>query len=371
MGVKSGVAGKIWKSAGLYPGGIFQRGKTMSKKWGLVIAAIIGLLAVGCQENTQSGGAVSGPAGGEEIRIVIVPKVVHPWFDDLANYSRLQAEELSVQLGRKVTIDYRAPTFADVAEQNSIIQQAAATKPTGIAIDLLDYNGTAAIIEEVRKQGISVVFFDAEAPDDSGIPQVGSPSADQAHVAAECLAKAINFKGKVAIMQGVPTAPNHQARYEYYWEYFKQYPDITLIQGGVDNDDIQTAQQQAAATIAANPDLVGYIGSNAAYPIGVGNAVREAGKKGRIHVVGLESMVETLELIKEGILDGTSTAPTAIQGSQIVMLIWQQSLGNRVPLKINTGIDLITQANVADALAEAKSISLKDAVLTKYGIGQK
>ncbi|GHV28511.1 ribose ABC transporter substrate-binding protein [Spirochaetia bacterium] len=341
----------------------------MLKKSVLVILVTLSLLAMGCQK-AQSGG-VSGPAGGGELRIVIVPKVVHPWFDDLVSYSRLQAEELSAQLGRKVTIDYRAPTNADVAEQNSIIQQAAATKPAGIAIDLLDYNGTAAVIEEVRRQGVPVVFFDAEAPDDSGIPQVGSPSADQARIAAECLAKAINYKGKVAIMQGVPTAPNHQARYEYYWEYFKQYPGITLIQGGVDNDDIQTAQQQAAATIAANPDLVGYIGSNAAYPIGVGNAVREAGKKGQIHVVGLESMVETLQLIKEGILDGTSTAPTSIQGSQIVMLIWQQSLGNRVPLKINTGIDLVTAANVDDALAEAKNISLKDAALKKYGIGQK
>jgi ribose transport system substrate-binding protein len=333
------------------------------------LMAAAGFLA-GCGQQGQTA-AASGPAGGAEMRIVIVPKVVHPWFDDLVNYSRLQAEELGNQIGRKITIDYRAPTNADVAEQNSIIQQAAATRPTGIAIDLLDYNGTAAVIDEVRRQGIPVVFFDAEAPDDTGIPQVGSPSEDQARIAAEYLAKVIGGRGKVAIMQGVPTAPNHEARYQYYWKYFADnYPNITLIQGGVDNDDIQTAQQQAAATIAANPDLAGYIGSNAAYPIGVGNAVREAGKIGQIHVVGLESMVETLQLIKDGALDGTSTAPTAIQGSQIVMLIWQQSLGNRVPLKINTGIDLVTRENVDEAMAEAQNISLKDANLKKYGIGQ-
>jgi ribose transport system substrate-binding protein len=344
----------------------------MSKKWILLAAVLVvaGLL-VGCQ---QSGGGqaatVSGPAGGEEMRIVVVPKVVHPWFDDLVSYSRLQAEELGRQIGRRITIDYRAPTTADVAEQNSIIQQAAATRPTGIAIDLLDYNGTAAVIEEVRRQGIPVVFFDAEAPDESGIPQVGRPAADQARIAAECLARAINYRGKVAIMRGVPTAPNHEERYNYYWEYFRRYPNITLIQGGVDNDDIQTAQQQAAAIIAANPDLAGYIGSNAAYPIGVGNAVREAGKTGQIMVVGLESMIETLELIKEGVLYGTSTAPTAIQGSQVVMLIWQQSMGNRVPLRVNTGIDLVTRENVDDALAEARNITLKDANLRRLGIGR-
>jgi len=344
----------------------------MSKKWGsAAIILVIASLFAGCRQNSGGQNAPGGPAGGSEMRIVIIPKVVHPWFDDLVAYSRLKADELGTQIGRKITIDYRAPTTADVAEQNSIIQQAAATRPTGIAIDLLDYNGTAAVIEEVRRQGIPVVFFDSEAPDRSGIPQVGSPSEDQARVAAECLAKAIGYKGKVAVMRGVPTAPNHEARYRYYWEWFKQYPDITLIQGGVDNDDIQTAQQQAAAVISANPDLAGYIGSNAAYPTGVGNAVREAGKKGQIQVVGLESMIETLELIKEGILAGTSTAPTSVQGSQIVMLIWQQSMGNRVPLRINTGIDLVTSENVEEALAEARNISLKDANLKKYGIGQK
>ncbi|MDR1785742.1 MAG: substrate-binding domain-containing protein, partial [Spirochaetaceae bacterium] len=170
---------------------------------------------------------------------------------------------------------------------------------------------------------------------------------------------------------GVPTAPNHEARYNYYFDYFKKnYPNITLIQGGIDNDDIQTAQSQAAAIIAANPDLVGYIGSNAAYPIGVGNAVREAGKTGQIHVVGLEGMTEILALIKEGIIDGSSSAPVEIQASQCVLLVWQQSLGNVVPAITNTGIDLITKENIDDHIAANKNFSIKDARLKAYGIGQ-
>jgi hypothetical protein len=45
-------------------------------------------------------------------------------------------------------------------------------------------------------------------------------------------------------------------------------------------------------------------------------------------------------------------------------------MGNRVPLKINTGIDLVTRENVDEAMAEAQNISLKDANLRQYGIGQ-
>ncbi|MDR1785640.1 MAG: substrate-binding domain-containing protein, partial [Spirochaetaceae bacterium] len=205
-------------------------------------AAALCFAAFGCSKSApaQAASAPAAPAG-KELRIVVVPKVVHPWFDDFNNYAKIAAQELSAQINRPVVIDYRAPETADVALQNQIIQQAAATKPAGIVIDLLDYNGTAAVVEEVRKQGISVVFFDAEAPVESGIPQVGSPSADQARVAAQYLAKVIGGKGKVAVMRGVPTAPNHEARYNYYFDYFKKnYPNITLIQGGIDNDDIQT-----------------------------------------------------------------------------------------------------------------------------------
>ena len=35
--------------------------------------------------------------------------------------------------------DSRAPSTADVTEQNTILEQAAATKPDGIAIDPVDY----------------------------------------------------------------------------------------------------------------------------------------------------------------------------------------------------------------------------------------
>ncbi|MDR2793814.1 MAG: hypothetical protein LBB61_09155, partial [Treponema sp.] len=106
----------------------------MQKKhfFAVSVLVVFALFAISCQKSEQieQTQTVSG-AGGADMRIVIVPKVVHPWFDDFANYARLQAEELGNQIGRKITIDYRAPTTADVAEQNSIIQQAAATKPTG------------------------------------------------------------------------------------------------------------------------------------------------------------------------------------------------------------------------------------------------
>ncbi len=57
---------------------------------------------------------------GKDLTFVILPKCVHPWFDEVNKGAQKQAEALSKQLGVKVKVDYRAPETADVAEQNTV-----------------------------------------------------------------------------------------------------------------------------------------------------------------------------------------------------------------------------------------------------------
>ena len=60
---------------------------------------------------------------------------------------------------------------------------------------------------------------------------------------------------KVALIEGVPTAPNHKKRFETSKEFFK-LPEIEIVAEGVDNDSIEQAQKQAAAIIAAHLTLM-------------------------------------------------------------------------------------------------------------------
>ena len=217
----------------------------------------------------------------KNLTFVIVPKTVHAWFDEVNKGAQLQADKLSEQLGVEVKIDYRAPSKADVAEQNSVLEQAAATKPNGIALDPVDYEGSKAVIEEIIAQGVPVVLFDAPSPEGSGLTSVGNDFAEQAEIAADKLAKLIGEKGKVAVMQGFPSAPNHAERYQAHLNALKKYPDIEVIDGGIDNDSVEEAQSQAAAVLAANPDLKGYLNCDAC-ATGIAAAIEEAGKRGRL-----------------------------------------------------------------------------------------
>jgi len=287
------------------------------------------------------------------LRFVIIPKVDHPWFDEVHKGALAQAEILSRELSTDVAIDYLPPSVCDVAEQNEILESAARSNPSGIAVDPVDAIGHMAAIRRIRDQGIPVVLFDSPSPDTS-ITSVGNNFAQQGIIAAERLVKLIGQTGKVAVMQGFPTAPNHKERYEAQMAVLKQYPGITVVDGGIDNDEIETARQQALSVLESHPDLKGYLCCDASGPIGIAAAIKEAGKVGTVKVVSMDGIKPILDAIKEGVIDSSSATIPKMQGSMSILILWQASLGVQLPQTVDTGIDVITQENVDKYLADTE-----------------
>ncbi len=288
----------------------------------------------------------------KDLKFVIIPKVAHPWFDEVHQGALAQSEILKEQLGIKITIDYVAPSSAKLEEQTAILRRAAATSPDGIAIDPVDTLKNLPDINRIRNQGVPILVFDSPSPG-PGITSVGNDFTQQGMIAANRLVQLIGHTGKVAVMQGVPAAPNHRERYEAQLNILKMHQGITVIDGGIDNDDIQTARQQAAAVLASNADLSGYLCCDASGPIGIAEAIQEAKRVGKVKVVGMDGIKPILKAIKDGILESSSATIPRMQGSMSILMLWQLSLGVRIPQKIDTGIDVITQDNVDSFLASA------------------
>lgn len=278
------------------------------------------------------------------LRFVIVPKVTHPWFEEVHKGAQAQAAILSRELGAEVVVDYVPPSIADVAEQNSILEKVAAGQPDGIAVDPVDAVGHMAAINHIRDSGIPLVLFDSPSPD--SITSIGNDFTEQGTIAAERLVELIGGAGKVAVMQGYPTAPNHKERYEAQLAVLRKYPDITVVDGGTDNDDIETARRQALAVIKSHPDLSGYLCCDASGPIGIAEAIKEAGKVGGVKVVGMDGIKPILDAIEEGVIESSSATIPRMQGSMAILMLWQATLGVQLPEAIDTGIDVITRENL-------------------------
>ncbi len=314
----------------------------MKKKLAVVLAATAAIATLGV-------GSISVSAA-DDMTFVIVPKCVHAWFDEVNKGAVAEAEALSEATGANITIDYRAPQSADVAEQNTTLEQAAATHPAGIALDPVDYEGSKAVIEEIEAQGIPVILFDAPSPEGSGLTSVGNDFSEQAALAANALAELIGEEGKVAVMQGAPSAPNHAERYQAHLDALAQYPNIEVIDGGIDNDNIEEAQSQAAAILAANPDLKGFLNCDACGS-GVAAAIEEAGKAGEVKFVSQDNLIEILNYVKSGTITATSSTLPQQQGAYSVLTLFQANLGLDIPQSIDTGIAYIDETNIDEWIA--------------------
>lgn len=312
----------------------------------MLVVAMAATMVMGCSGGSKEAGSkTTGSGKAKDMTFVIVPKCVHAWFDEVNKGAQLQADALSEQLGVEVKIDYRAPQSADVAEQNSTLEQAAATKPDGITFDPVDYEGSKAVIEEIEAQGIPVVLFDAPTPEGSNLTSVGNDFKEQATLAADALAKLIGEKGKVAVMQGAPSAPNHAERYQAHLDALAKYPDIQVIDGGIDNDNVEEAQSQAAAVLAANPDLAGFLNCDACGS-GIAAAIEEAGKAGDVKFVSMDNLIEILDYVKSGTITATSSTIPQMQGSMAVLMLYQKAIGLDIPAKVDTGIAFIDSSNI-------------------------
>jgi len=287
------------------------------------------------------------------LRFVIVPKCAHPWADEVHKGATAQARLLSEQLGIDVVVDYMAPSCAGVDEQNSALESAAATQPDGIAVDPVAALDDLTSIRKMQRRGVPIILFDSPSPE-PGMTSVGNDFAQQGTIAAERLVGLIGGRGKVAVMRGFPSAPNHRERYEAQLAVLKRHPGISIVDGGSDNDDIETAEREAAAVLGANPDLRGYLCCDAAGPIGIAAAVRRAGKVGAVSVVGMDGIRPILEAVKAGILESSASTIPTMQGSMSILMLWQTSLGVPIPQRVDTGIDLITPENVDSFLARTQ-----------------
>ena len=269
----------------------------------LLTAAMVGTLAVGCSGGSEEGGSSEGGGGAaEDMTFVVVPKCVHAWFDEVNKGAQKQADLLSEQLGVEVTIDYRAPEAAEVSEQNSVLEQAAATEPTAILIDPVDYDGSADIIEEIQGRDIPVILFDAPSPEGSGLTSVGNDFAEQATIAVDMLIEEMGTSGKVAVMQGAPTAPNHAERYQAHLDALAEYPDIEVVDDQRDDDFVENAITITEAWLQSYPDLGGILCNNMSNPVGACQAVADAGKAGEVIIGGMDHDLRTLNYLKDGTL---------------------------------------------------------------------
>ncbi len=234
-------------------------------------------------------------------------KIVHSWWDAVA-LGMEDAVRQYEEKGIHITYDYRAPDAMSAYDQIKRIKKAAALNEYDvIGVDVADIDIVTPVINQIIAEGHKVMTFSSS---DSGkengcnrIAYVGNThNYKDGQDLAEALCSCLNYKGQIAMLVGNVGAPCHEERASGAKTVFNKYEGINLIDVKYDEDSDINAYNFTKEFLEKYPDLDGIICCNMSNPVGAGRAVEEAGKTGKVIIVGMDHDERAIKYLRDGII---------------------------------------------------------------------
>lgn len=321
--------------------------KTVVRLAAGVLALTMAMGLVGCGKEEAKEAKNTAGYAKDKYKLVFIPKLVHEWYEEV----KVGIDQAVAELKEKgVTVEYTwdAPADAVVTDQIAKIESAAAKNPDGISVAIIDAAATKSVIDNLVSSGIKVSTFDCDAPESKRLYYCGhSANYDDGFEMGERLAKALNNEGEVAILAGTLSAGNHQERVKGFEDAIKKYPKMKIVAKQADEDSIEVALSVTEGYLATYPNLKGIIGVNGASPIGAARAVKDAGKSGKVKIVGMAEDQEAMKFVKDGTILCTLRQKVTTYGYNSVFAMLALADGKEPNVKVDeTPADFVTIENV-------------------------
>ena len=219
-----------------------------------------------------------------------------------------------------------------------------------------DKEQSIPVLQEAHEAGISVLTVDTFIGDGNyadgevtfPLSYIGSDNVQGGYIACSSLADQLGEGAKIYVSNTRPGISTTDQREE---GCLQAAEDRGLIVARVDYNEnsADTAQQQTAAVLQANPDIVGMFATNTFGALGAGTAIQNAGLQGAIEVALFDASEENIGFLNDGIVSLVIAQKPADMGylgvvAQIANLRGVTSMPTRVP----TGYAVITVDNVDD-----------------------
>ena len=250
------------------------------------------------------------------------------------------------ELGLDVTVTAQsAAGESDVQGQETVMKAMSNGDYDALMVAPISDTNLTAAIEAAQEAGIPMTYVnDKDANVD--LPEVVAYHKETAEMAAEWIATKLGGTGKVAVIQGLPTAEAARLRTDCFVDYMEaNYPDIEVVAQQNADWDRTKAKDIATTIIQNNPDIGAFYANNDTMAMGVLEAVKEADLLGKVLVVGTDGTTEALDSIKAGELSATVNDFPYYQAQVAVEMLVRTLAGQDVPEKIYSPHAVIDSEN--------------------------
>ena len=228
-----------------------------------VVAATAALLLAACHQSSNPAPAQTAPApahpAAKTIKIAMIAKSsTNPVFLSARRGAETAARDLSAKVGVPIEIAWLTPPEEDGQIQAQRIAQAVNEGANAVLISCSDAGKVTGAIDDAVARGVPVMTFDSDAPKSKRFAFYG---VDDRRIGEEVMAelsKALDGKGKIAILAGNQNAPNLRRRVDGIKAEAAKSKGIQIVGTFYHNETPQDAAAEVIRVDNAYPGIKGW-----------------------------------------------------------------------------------------------------------------
>ena len=298
--------------------------------------SVLLLVAGGCNRSSDAPTPQAAPeaktATPKKKKIAYVTNGVDPFWNTAAAGVRAAEKEFGIEC--EVLMPPKG-----LVDQKRMLESLLARGVDGIAISPVDARNQVAMLDEAAAR-CPVITHDSDAPDSKRLCFVGMDNYKAGRAAGKLVKEAIPDGGKIMIFVGRLEQLNAQQRRQGVIDEVLDRPvqtldklkydppgamltgpKFTVLDTRTDNFDYARAKANAQDAMASTPDLACMVGLFAYNTPNCLEAAKEAGKIGKIRIVGFDEQNATLQGIIDGHIHGTVSQQPYYYGYESVRIL--------------------------------------------------
>ena len=314
----------------------------MQRRFFLATCAVASIL-VGCN---QAGSGPSQTAGNKEQKVLaMIPKgLTHVFWQTV----HAGADRAGKEFGYTIKWD-AAQKESDTSGQIAVVENAIASKVSGILVAPLDKNALVNVIKKAKEANIPLVMFDsgADIADDQYVSFAATDNKKGGQLAAERLIKSGITTGKVGIIQLAANAASVNDRENGFEAYLKKNaPGITIVRSNYGQSDRAKSQQVTEDLLTKEPSIVALYAPAEPTILGAFQAVKNRNLIGKIKLIGFDITPPLDASVGKGEIDALVLQNPENMGYEAVKAMHEHLTGKSPAKIIDTGVVVMTKENM-------------------------
>ena len=302
---------------------------------------VLGAIAIVLTVLAAAASAIAQPAANKNITLMVGVKG-DPFYVSM----QCGAAAAAKKLGYKLQV--QGPDKFDATLQNPLLDAVAAAKPAALLVAPNDVKASASPLKRIQAAGTKVVLVDTIVTDKSiGVSRIATDNELGGVKAADAL-KQLGVTGKVLVISTDPGVSSVDARVAGFNKRAKALGFTIVSKTQYSHNEPATAAQIIAASLAKNPDLQGVFATNLFSAQGVSTGVRQAGKSGKVKVVGFDAGPDQIKQLKAGQVQALVAQKPYDIGQKGIEQAVNALTGKPVTKNIATTSLIVTKANLSN-----------------------